>query len=152
MLPVLQQLPALPANPSTGVYVVFAGLVLASLAGHIIQLLVGFRWRGAAEAWKIEIEAVRERAERTEQENRKLHGEIATLQSRTDLTRLEKQIAAAVERTSERHAAVLSGLSQLARTVRDHDRVLGEISTQMASSARALQDVCSRLESLKLAA
>lgn len=141
-------------------------LFITSAVINLVQFYKGrevARWKTAAEAadktadiYKSELAIVRERAMRIEEERQKLNMENAELRGRTDLTKLEKQIADAGVATSGHHAAVLKSVVDLSSTIQSHsaheERVLSEISTSMTTSARAMQDICRRLEALAPAA
>jgi hypothetical protein len=98
------------------------GSIILSAIAIVLALLNAYQWKksataqqwkGAAEAHKANLEAVRERADRLSAENKEMLVCLAELRAKTDLTSLERQNLESDRRNQEVHERIVLTLNTL---------------------------------------
>lgn len=115
-------------------------------------------WKGAAEALKVELPIVRERADRLDRENKLNIREIEQLKAKTDLKPLHDQIESANRRNEEIHIKMIAAIEELGK--RDSDAMsqltnlvvaeFGEHRKAFANISSVLEGVNRELQQLNL--
>lgn len=101
------------------------------------------QWRGAAEAHKANLDAVRERAERVDEENKVLRVLAAELKAKTDLSSLERQNLEADRRNQEVHERIVIGQNTLLSNTATRS---AEIVAALSENTAAIQQMVSGMK------
>ena len=102
-------------------------------------------WRGAALARKEELDAVRERADRLEGENKTMVAALAELKAKTDLTMLQQQGMEFERKNQEVHEKIVLSLNTL---LDNNTTRYAQITATMLENTNAMQLMREAMEQL----